>query len=97
MKTIQKYRDAFAIIISVLTILSMFYKTANFITAVDARLMVLESTSKDMKKDLHTIVEEQAKDILTTTTELKLFESQTNQRLNSIEASLDDGRRRSVR
>lgn len=87
MDAISKHKDILSIVIAILTIVGMFYKMANFITLVDARLMVLESTSKDMKKDLHTIVQDQAKNISATTTELKVFEAQTNQRLSTLEAT----------
>ncbi|MFY4731392.1 hypothetical protein ACOSYY_20190 [Nitrospira sp. BLG_2] len=88
MDSISKHKDILSIVIAILTIVGMFYKMANFITMVDARLMVLESTSKDMKKDLHTIVQDQAKSIMATTTELKVFEAQTNQRLTTLEATV---------
>ena len=87
MDSLTKHKDILTIVIAILTIVGMFYKMANFVTLVDARLMVLESTSKDMKKDLHTIVQEQARSISATNTELKVFEAQTNQRLNTLEAA----------
>ncbi len=88
MDTLSKHKDILSIVIAIITIVGMFYKMANFITMVDARLMVLESTSKDMKKDLHTIVQEQARSITATTTELKVFGAQTNQRLSTLEATV---------
>lgn len=93
MEAISKHKDILSIVIAILTIVGMFYKMANFITMVDARLMVLESTSKDMKKDLHTIVQEQARSISATTTELKVFEAQTNQRLDFLESSIGRSRK----
>jgi hypothetical protein len=88
MQTISKYRDMLAITISILTIIGMFYKMAEFVTRIDSRLMVLESNSKSMQRDLRSIVQDQSKTIASTVTELKVFEVQTNQRLKTLESIL---------